>query len=147
MNAFNNRRPSIHNLGALLVEFFEFYSSDFNFILTEISVRFDGWQPQRYFSIALENPFDPTYDVGSPSFRIDLVQKSFDFAFKVLLCHVSEPLIHTTSILASILTPSEEMLERARPSQRKRNNIAGHGNGRLSVSTQNNPAKKRQRCR
>ncbi|OEU20356.1 Nucleotidyltransferase, partial [Fragilariopsis cylindrus CCMP1102] len=125
-DAFNNQRPSIYNLGALLVEFFEFYTTDFNFILTGISVRFDGfffpkgasdrrknfWQPQRPFSVAMENPLDPTFDVGSASFRIDLVQRSFDVAFKVLLCHVSEPLIPATSILATILTPSEEMWER-----------------------------------
>ena len=122
----NRRRPSQYNLGALLVEFFEFYSTDFNFILTGISVRFDGfffpkgatdrkkdfWQPQRPFSIAMENPLDPAFDVGSPSFRIDLVQRSFEVAFKTLLCHVSEPIIPTTSILASILTPSDEMWER-----------------------------------
>ncbi|MGK3735835.1 MAG: non-canonical poly(A) RNA polymerase PAPD5/7 [Bacillariaceae sp.] len=166
-DAFNNRRPSIYNLGALLVEFFEFYSTDFNFILTGISVRFDGfffpkgasdrkknfWQPQRPFSVAMENPLDPTFDVGSASFRIDLVQRSFDVAFKVLLCHVSEPLIPTTSILATILTPSEEMWERSRPSSQKpqRNNdyIAGHGNGRQVMASpqQDEPAKKRQRRR
>lgn len=33
-DAFNNRRPSLYNLGALLVEFFELYSCDFNFITT-----------------------------------------------------------------------------------------------------------------
>ena len=36
------RQPSIQNLGALLIEFLEFYSTDFNFITTGISVRFDG---------------------------------------------------------------------------------------------------------
>lgn len=126
-DAVHKRMPSSCNLGALLVEFFEFYSTDFNFILTGTSVRFDGfffrkgakdrkenfWQPQRPFSIAMENPLDPTFDVGSPSFRIDLVQRSFEVAFKELLCHVSEPLVPTTSILATILQPSEEMWERS----------------------------------
>jgi len=151
-DAFNNRRPSIYNLGALLVEFFEFYSTDFNFILTGFSVRFDGfffpkgatdrrknfWQPQRPFSIAVENPLDPNFDVGSPSFRIDLIQRSFDVAFKVLLCHVSEPLISVTSILASILTPSNEMWERVGP----------FGNERQMTSPHcDDPIKKRQRLR
>lgn len=127
-DSVNKRRPSQYNLGALLVEFLEFYSTDFNFILAGVSIRFDGfffpkgatdrkkkfWQPQRPFSIAMENPLDPTFDVGSPSFRIDLVQRSFEVAFKTLLCHVSEPRIPTTSILASILMPSEEMWERGR---------------------------------
>eukprot|EP00531_Pseudo-nitzschia_arenysensis_P007353 CAMPEP_0116156550 /NCGR_PEP_ID=MMETSP0329-20121206/22890_1 /TAXON_ID=697910 /ORGANISM="Pseudo-nitzschia arenysensis, Strain B593" /LENGTH=457 /DNA_ID=CAMNT_0003653637 /DNA_START=54 /DNA_END=1424 /DNA_ORIENTATION=+ len=121
------RRPSSCNLGALLVEFLEFYSTDFNFVLVGASVRFDGfffpkgakdrkehfWQPSRQFAIAMENPLDPTMDVGSASFRIDLVQRSFEVAFKTLLCHVSEPYIPTPSILASILMPSEEMWERS----------------------------------
>ncbi|KAL3924116.1 MAG: hypothetical protein SGILL_001247 [Bacillariaceae sp.] len=116
-DAYNNRRPSLCNLGALLIEFLEFYSTDFNFILTGISVRFDGfffpkgdkdrkkdfWQPNRQFSIAMENPLDPSHDVGSPSFRISAVQRSFEVAFKTLLCHTTEPIIPTVSILASIL--------------------------------------------
>ncbi len=126
-DASQKRRPSSCNLGALLVEFLEFYSTDFNFVLVGASIRFDGfffpkgakdrkenfWQPSRQFAIAMENPLDPTMDVGSASFRIDLVQRSFEVAFKTLLCHVSEPYIPTTSILASILMPSEEMWERS----------------------------------
>lgn len=118
-----NRTPSVYNLGALMVEFFEFFSTDFNFVLTGISVRFDGfffpkgatdrkkdfWMPQRPFSIAMENPLDPTFDVGTPSFRIGNVQRSFEVAFKTLLCHVTEPFMPTASILASILPPSAEM--------------------------------------
>jgi non-canonical poly(A) RNA polymerase PAPD5/7 len=128
-DAFNQRKPSLCNLGALLVEFFEFYSTDFNFILTGISVRFDGfffpkgsmdrkknfWQPNRPFSIAMENPLDPSHDVGSPSFRISTVQRSFEVAFKTLLCHVTEPIIPTVSLLASILPPwsYEDLWERS----------------------------------
>ena len=116
-DAFNHRRPSFCNLGALLIEFLEFYSTDFNFILTGISVRFDGfffpkgakdrkkdfWQQNRPFAIAMENPLDPSHDVGSPSFRISSVQRSFEVAFKTLLCHVTEPIMPTVSLLASIL--------------------------------------------
>ncbi len=126
-DAYHKRRPSSQCLGSLLVEFLEFYSTDFNFVLVGASVRFDGfffpkgakdrkenfWQPSRPFSIAMENPLDPTFDVGSPSFRIDLVQRSFEVAFKTLLCYTSEPYQPTRSILASILLPSEEMWERS----------------------------------
>jgi non-canonical poly(A) RNA polymerase PAPD5/7 len=128
-DSLNNRRASQYNLGALLVEFLEFYSTDFNYILTGVSVRFDGfffpkgaagrrkdfWQPSRPFSIAMENPLDPTHDVGSPSFRISTVQRAFEVAFKMLLCHVSEPAMPTVSILAKILPPSsyEDMWVRA----------------------------------
>jgi len=155
-DSFNNRRPSLYNLGALLVEFFEFYSTDFNYILTGISVRFDGFffpkgandrkknffLSQRPYSIAMENPLDPTHDVGSPSFRIDLVQRSFEVAFKVLLCHVSQPFVPTPSILASILPPSEEMWKRVGLSQQANFN----GGERRGISTEE-PATKRQRRR
>ena len=153
-DSVNRGRPSSYNLGALLVEFFEFYSTDFNFILTGASVRFDGfffpkgskdrkenfWQAQRPFSIAMENPLDPTFDVGSPSFRIDLVQRSFEVAFKMLLCHVSEPMIPTTSILASILMPSEEMWERSKTPEFGANKQRGSGHNEQ-------PARKKQRRR
>ena len=42
-DSLSRRRPSQCNLGALLLEFLEFFSTDFNFILTGISVRFDGY--------------------------------------------------------------------------------------------------------
>eukprot|EP00980_Cylindrotheca_fusiformis_P003755 scaffold834_cov123-Cylindrotheca_fusiformis.AAC.2 len=122
-----NRRPVLYNLGALLLEFFEMYSTDFNFITTGISVRFDGfyfpkgatdrkndfWQENRPFSLAMENPFELTSDVGISSFRISTVQRSFEVAFKCLLSHVTEPFNPTLSILASILPPTEEMNQRS----------------------------------
>ena len=120
---------SILNLGALLLEFFELYGIDFNYVTTGISIRNDGsyfpkgaknrrehfWQPARPFSLALENPFETEMDVGKSSFRIQLVQRSFEVAFRVLLSHVSEPALPSRlgSILASILLPTDEMRTRA----------------------------------
>lgn len=126
-DALNNRRPSLQNLGSLLIEFFELYSTDFNFVTTGISVRFDGfyfpkgaterkkdfWQENRPFSLAMENPFEVTADVGISSFRMSVVQKSFDVGFKILLSHVTEPVDPTISILASILPPTDEMRKRS----------------------------------
>ena len=169
-DSLNNRRASLHNLGALLVEFFEFYSTDFNFITTGISVRYDGfffpkgsadrkkdyWQPQRPFSIAMENPLDPTYDVGTPSFRIGAVQRSFEVAFKTLLCYVSDPIVPAVSILATILPAAsfDEMWDRSktRRAVAQVNQTTNHINtnndntadGHHPVST-HEPPRKRQR--
>lgn len=120
---------SILNLGALLLEFFELYGIDFNYVTTGISIRNDGsyfpkgaknrrenyWQPARPFSLALENPFETDMDVGKSSFRIQLVQRSFEVAFRILMSHVSEPALppKAGSILASILLPTDEMRTRA----------------------------------
>jgi len=126
---FHAGSDSILNLGALLLEFFELYGIDFNYVTTGISIRNDGsyfpkgaknrrehfWQPTRPFSLALENPFETDMDVGKSSFRIQLVQRSFEVAFRVLMSHVSEPALPTRSgsILASILLPTDEMRTRA----------------------------------
>jgi len=126
-HSYNYRIPNTCNLGSLLIEFFELYGMDFNFLTTGISVRSDGfyfpkgakgkkdifYQPSRAFAMGMENPFDITADVGRPSFRMQLIQKSFEIALRVLLSHVAEPAVETESILAAILPPTEEMKERA----------------------------------
>ena len=115
-----------YNLGSLLMEFLELYGVDYNYITTGISVRHDGyyfakggqdvknpfWQPTRPFSIAMENPLDPTSDVGAGAFKMQMIQRIFGHAFKTLLAYVSEPYERTNSILARIIPPTEEMEKR-----------------------------------
>lgn len=151
-----NRMPTNYNLGALLVEFFELYSMDFNYVTVGVSVRFDGhyfpkgatdrkedfWQPGRPFSFAMENPLEPKMDVGAPSWRISLIQRSFEIAFKVLLSHVTEPAQASPSILASILPATDEMRKRATLSRLKPlSAVRDHGSGGRIHS----PPRKRQR--
>jgi non-canonical poly(A) RNA polymerase PAPD5/7 len=149
-----NRMPPNYNLGALLLEFFELYSMDFNYVTVGVSVRFDGhffpkgatdrkedfWQPGRPFSFAMENPLEPKMDVGAPSWRISLIQRSFEIAFKILLSHVTEPVQPTVSILASILPPTDEMRKRATLTRLKPISAPrGHAGG------DRGPPRKRQR--
>ena len=126
-NSRQNRTANTMNLGAMLLEFFELYGMDFNYLTTGISVRSDGFyfpkgakgkkeyfhQPTRPFSLSIENPFDITSDVGKASFRMQLIAKSFEVAMRVLLSHTAEPFVPTESILASILPPTEEMHKRS----------------------------------
>jgi len=114
------------NLGSLLLDFLEFYGIDFNYVTTGISVRHDGyyfpkgqkemkdvfWQPTRQFALAMENPLDPTADVGAGAFRMQMIKRIFEHAYKVLLAYVSEPMEPTDSILAMIIPPTEEMEQR-----------------------------------
>ena len=64
--------------------------------------------------LGMENPDDPSSDVGVASFRIGFVQRAFEASFKVLLAHVSEPEIPTKSILGTIIPTNNEMIERAK---------------------------------
>jgi hypothetical protein len=77
--------------------------------------------------LGVENPLELASDVGKPSFRMQTVQRSFEVAFKFLLCHVCEPIKPAVSILASILPATDEMtkrstLSRLKPLQASRNN-------------------------
>jgi non-canonical poly(A) RNA polymerase PAPD5/7 len=125
---YDGYQPYHMNLGSLLIEFFELYGMDFNYLTTAISVRNDGFyfpkghysrreffftNPSRAFTLGLENPIDITMDVGKSSFRMALIQKSYEVALRVLLSHVAQPVVHTDSILASIIPPNEEMYKRA----------------------------------
>lgn len=120
--------PAPMNLGSLLIEFFELYAMDFNYLTTAISVRNDGFyfpkghhqrrdhfftNPSRAFTLGIENPIDTTMDIGKSSFRMQLIQKSFEVALRVLLSHVSYPCVPTDSILESIIPATEEMYKRA----------------------------------
>jgi non-canonical poly(A) RNA polymerase PAPD5/7 len=137
------------NLGSLLLDFLELYGLDFNYVTTAISVRHDGyyfpkgqldkkeyfWQPHRPMSIAVENPLDSTMDVGSGAYRIQMISRVFEHAFKTLLAYVSEPLEQSEdgSILARILPPTEEMEKRRALKEEIRNkkmkNDGGEGEG------------------
>jgi non-canonical poly(A) RNA polymerase PAPD5/7 len=99
---------------------------DFNYVTTGISVRNDGfyfakgerekksifWQPNRPFSLAVENPLETTMDVGAGAFRMNMIQRIFEHAFKTFMAYVAEPREHTDSILATIIPPTEEMVKR-----------------------------------
>jgi non-canonical poly(A) RNA polymerase PAPD5/7 len=126
-DAINFKRPAVHNLGALLLEFFELFGVNFNYLVTGISVRNNGfffpkgasdrkdvfWQQQRPLLVALENPLEVTHDVGSSSFRFQIVQRAFAAAYKILLCYTVEPVLeHVPSILATILPPTDYMSSR-----------------------------------
>lgn len=132
-HALNYRKPSLHNLGSLLLEFLELYGNDFNYFTTGITVRHDGFyfakgsrERKAYFYnenrpalLAMENPLDTNNDVGTSSFRISNIQRSFGHAHKTLLAHLTTPgLTEGPSILQTILPVTEEMRERQWQKQR-----------------------------
>ena len=118
------QRPVNPNLGAMLLEFLELFGGDLNYITTGISVLNDGsffpkGAPQRresFFNenrlqlLAVENPLDTTMDVGTSSFRFQMVQRAFATAHKMLLAYLTAPELKTKSFLATILPPNDERL-------------------------------------
>ena len=116
------------NLGSLLVDFFELYGCDFNYVTAGISVRHDGYyfpkgasdrrevfcSPRGPFALAVENPLDVEMDVGAGAFRMQMISRIFGHAYKTLVAYVSEPALlgPEESVLARILPVSPEMEKR-----------------------------------
>ena len=67
--------------------------------------------------MAMENPLEPTLDVGQSSFRYQTVQRSFAVAYKMLLAYITarpndKELLNVASMLATILPPTDYMTSR-----------------------------------
>jgi non-canonical poly(A) RNA polymerase PAPD5/7 len=133
--AFNvhSQTRTPYNLGTLLLEFLELYGEQLNYYTTGISVRHDGFffpkgardrkdvffRPDKPAMLAIENPLDPTQDVGMSSFRYQTVQRAFAVAYKTLLALVTaspqyepELIENIPSRLAEILPPTPYMTSR-----------------------------------
>ncbi|CAI5733688.1 unnamed protein product [Hyaloperonospora brassicae] len=121
--------PRFNNLGQLLVGFFTLYGRDFNYTDLGISVRNGGsyfYKEDRYwcdagrpFLIAMENPNEPSLDVGKNSYEIRTVQRSFDYARQVLQNEIGR---HgrfkslSGSILGTIIQADSNLMKREPPS-------------------------------
>lgn len=123
-------RQSNANLGVLLIEFFELYGRKFNFINTGIRIRdggkyinkeemqkdmVDGHRPSM---LCIEDPLQPSNDIGRSSYGILLVKKAFEFAYSILtnVVHPLSPLNDCLrqSILGRIVRVSDKVVQHRR---------------------------------
>nr|XP_020452471.1 non-canonical poly(A) RNA polymerase PAPD7-like isoform X2 [Monopterus albus] len=122
----DTRRANI-NLGILLIEFFELYGRDFNYMKTGIRVKNGGayllkeetlkamGSGNRPSMLCIEDPVQPGNDVGRSSYGILQVKQIFDFAYMVLSHGVSPlarayPNKECDSTLGRIIKVSPEVL-------------------------------------
>ena len=98
------------NLGTLLIEFLEVYGKNFNYDEVGICLSGQGsyysktrrgWQSDRRgkLTLSIEDPADPTNDVSSGSYNMNLVRQSISGAFEVLTASV----YYRTSIILARL--------------------------------------------
>uniref|UniRef100_A0A671XTJ6 Terminal nucleotidyltransferase 4A n=1 Tax=Sparus aurata TaxID=8175 RepID=A0A671XTJ6_SPAAU len=119
----DTRRTNI-NLGFLLIEFFELYGRDFNYMKTGIRVKNGGaylskeemlkamGSGNRPSMLCIEDPIQPGNDVGRSSYGILQVKQVFDFAYMVL-SHGVSPLARAypnKDTLGRIIKVSPEVL-------------------------------------
>lgn len=119
--------PNI-NIGVLLIEFFELYGRNFNYLKTGIRITnggcyvakdevqksmMDGYRPSMLY---IEDPLQPDNDVGRSSYGAMQVKQAFDYAY-VVLSHAVSPIAkyypnnETESILGRIIRVTREVDE------------------------------------
>ncbi|KAM3872688.1 terminal nucleotidyltransferase 4A-like [Diretmus argenteus] len=122
----DTRRTNI-NLGILLIEFFQLYGRDFNYLKMGIRVKNAGaylakeemvksmGNGSRPSMLCIEDPLQPGNDVGRSSYGVLHVKQVFDFAYMVL-SHGVAPLARVypnkeyDSTLGRIIKVSPEVL-------------------------------------
>ena len=107
------------NLGALLLDFLEFYGSTFNYVHVGVSVldggryyakrdREPGWCGKQ-LSLSVENPdftLEKPVDIGKNSFMMGKIKRAFEHGWQLLTSSLSQK--KGTSYLNFIIRPDEK---------------------------------------
>ncbi|RLN93769.1 hypothetical protein BBJ28_00008449 [Nothophytophthora sp. Chile5] len=120
--------PKYNNLGQLLVGFLTLYGRDFNYDELGISVRNGGsyfykddrrwYDDSRPFLISMENPNEPSLDIGKNSYEIRTIKRAFDYARQVLVNEIQRRGQFDAlsgSILGTIIPADGHLLAREAP--------------------------------
>ncbi|KAG7399267.1 hypothetical protein PHYBOEH_009306 [Phytophthora boehmeriae] len=120
--------PKYNNLGQLLMGFFTLYGRDFNYTELGISVRNGGsyfYKTDRYwyddsrpFLISMENPNEPSLDIGKNSYEVRTVKRSFEYARQVLQNEITRHGQFKAlpgSILGTIIQADSRLVDREGP--------------------------------
>ncbi|CAG5119318.1 unnamed protein product [Candidula unifasciata] len=114
------------NFGVLLIEFFELYGRNFNYLKTAIRIKNDGaYLPKEEVSKEMENGYRPSLlciedplkagnDIGRSSYGFMSVKNAFEYAYLVLNHAVSPSNLHIIrddqSILGRIIRVTDEVV-------------------------------------
>lgn len=109
-----------HNLGSLLLEFFNLYGGSFNYYHTGVSIADGGsyfrkrekgeeWaNPSRPNLLAIENPDVPEVDMGRNSFNMPKIRRTFEHASQLLTSALADQRIE--SFLSFVIRPDDQHL-------------------------------------
>lgn len=91
LNPRYDSRITTTNLGILLIEFFELYGRNFNYFKTAITIRDRGsYKPKSELHLdnsgilCIEDPLEPTNDIGRSSYGVMQVKHAFEYAYVTL---------------------------------------------------------------
>ncbi|XP_010242910.1 PREDICTED: non-canonical poly(A) RNA polymerase PAPD5 [Nelumbo nucifera] len=124
LQGFQDGRASVeHNLGVLLVNFFDFYGHKLNTCDVGISCKAGGtfflksnkgfFNTNRPFLLSIEDPQAPDNDIGKNSFNYSQIRSAFAMAFSILTnAKTILNLGPNRSILGTIIRSDPVLLER-----------------------------------
>lgn len=94
-NGEPNQAPEEENMASLLIGFFQFYGRQFDYIENVISVKEGGSyydkKSRKWYNAAqpellsVEDPHNPSVDIGSAAFNIKQAKQAFDEAYQQLV--------------------------------------------------------------
>ncbi|XP_045512533.1 non-canonical poly(A) RNA polymerase protein Trf4-1-like [Pieris brassicae] len=117
------RLRQTHNLGVLLIEFFELYGRKFNYVKTAIRVKNggsylskdelqkemnDGHRPSL---LCIEDPLTPGNDIGRSSYGALQVKQAFDYGYIILQQAISGALGAHHSALGRVVRVTDHVLQ------------------------------------
>jgi hypothetical protein len=151
---FWQQSESTFSLGAMFLSFLSYFGKEFNYCKVGISVRDHGslflktktlrFDSNRPFLLALENPLDPTLDVGRNSYNIIKVRKAFDVAHGTLLAAMMLPPDTLSPSLLSRVLPVMDMVYKMRASPHASTPVPRSMSYSSSSSSSSSDAKKSQ---
>lgn len=116
------RRGQGLNLGLLLYSFFDLYGSSFNYNNVSVSIKAKGsyfnksargwYNPDRPYLISMENPLNPSLDVGQNSYGMQRVRRAFQFAQQQLRAPEAAFKPRPPTLLSRLVCVRGELLRR-----------------------------------
>ena len=78
------------NIGTILMDFFQFYGTEFPFERATISVLETRYKPNRTSQISIEDPVNVEHNVASGCTALHMVREIFTFSYKIMMAAFSE---------------------------------------------------------
>lgn len=79
-----NHENFLENIGTIMMDFFQFYGTEFPFERATISVLETKYKPNRTSQISIEDPINVGHNVASGCTSLHMIREIFTFSYKIM---------------------------------------------------------------
>jgi non-canonical poly(A) RNA polymerase PAPD5/7 len=90
LDSDDNNTVFLDNFGTVLLDFFQFYGTEFPFERATISVLETRYKPNRESQVNIEDPINPGHNVASGCTAIHTIREIFTFSYKIMSAAFTE---------------------------------------------------------